>query len=158
MDGRWRLVAGDRQTDGIFPLWSIAQNITIGSLRAHAPRHVADRSATRSERWPRTGSKRIAIRTPDMDNNILSLSGGNQQKALFARALGSDARIVLMDDPMRGVDIGTKQEVYGMIRDEAAKGPHLRLVHDRDGRTRSMRPCLCLPQRAHRRRPPARRD
>ena len=41
---------------------------------------------------------------------------------LFARALGSDARIVVMDDPMRGVDVGTKQEVYAMIRDEAARG------------------------------------
>ena len=66
--------------------------------------------------------QRIGIVTPDMDNPILSLSGGNQQKALFARALASDAEIILMDDPMRGVDIGTKQEVYGMIRDEAAKG------------------------------------
>ena len=62
------------------------------------------------------------IRTPDVRNNILSLSGGNQQKALFARALGSDAKIVLMDDPMRGVDIGTKLEVYAMIRQEARGG------------------------------------
>ena len=65
---------------------------------------------------------RIGIRTPDMDNNILTLSGGNQQKALFARALGSKAEIVLMDDPMRGVDIGTKLEVYDMIRAEAEAG------------------------------------
>ena len=69
-----------------------------------------------------TWRERINIRTPDVDNNILSLSGGNQQKALFARALGSDAGIVLMDDPMRGVDIGTKQEVYAMIRAEAEGG------------------------------------
>ena len=66
--------------------------------------------------------KRIGIRTPDVGNNILSLSGGNQQKALFARALGSDARIILMDDPMRGVDIGTKLEVYELIREEARQG------------------------------------
>jgi ribose transport system ATP-binding protein len=52
----------------------------------------------------------------------LSLSGGNQQKALFARALGSDAGIILMDDPMRGVDIGTKLEVYDLIREEARAG------------------------------------
>jgi len=64
----------------------------------------------------------MAIRTPDMDNNILTLSGGNQQKALFARALASDATVILMDDPMRGVDIGTKLEVYDMIRKEAANG------------------------------------
>ena len=66
--------------------------------------------------------ERIKIRTPDVHNNILSLSGGNQQKALFARALGSDARIVLMDDPMRGVDFGTKLEVYDLIRAEASAG------------------------------------
>ena len=65
---------------------------------------------------------RIAIRTPDMDNDILSLSGGNQQKALFARALASDAPVILMDDPMRGVDIATKLEVYDLIRQEARGG------------------------------------
>ena len=55
-------------------------------------------------------------------NNILTLSGGNQQKTLFARALGSPTEIVLMDDPMRGVDVGTKLEVYDMIRAEAERG------------------------------------
>ena len=114
------LVAGDRQTDGIFPLWSIASNITIRSVRHMLGHGLIDSSAEQvmAQEWQR----RIAIRTPDMANNILSLSGGNQQKALFARALASDADIVLMDDPMRGVDVGTKQEVYGMIRDEAAGG------------------------------------
>ena len=66
--------------------------------------------------------ERIGIRTPDMGDNILTLSGGNQQKALFARALGSAAEIVLMDDLMRGVDVGTKREVYAMIRAEAEAG------------------------------------
>ncbi len=114
------LVAGDRQTDGIFPLWSIAGNITIRSIR-HLLRHaLIDAAAERemASQW----QQRIGIRTPDMENNILSLSGGNQQKALFARALASDAEILLMDDPMRGVDVGTKQEVYRIIRDEAANG------------------------------------
>jgi ribose transport system ATP-binding protein len=114
------LVAGDRQTDGIFPLWSIAQNITVRSLgRLRRGVFLApDLEAGMAQTW----QERIGIRTPDMANNILSLSGGNQQKALFARALGSDARIILMDDPMRGVDIGTKLDVYGLIRDEAAQG------------------------------------
>jgi ribose transport system ATP-binding protein len=69
-----------------------------------------------------TWQERLAIQTPDMGKAILSLSGGNQQKALFARALGSRADIILMDDPMRGVDVGTKREVYGLIREEAARG------------------------------------
>ena len=65
---------------------------------------------------------RMHLVTPDVNNPILSLSGGNQQKVLFARALGSDADIILMDDPMRGVDIGTKREVYALIAQEAEKG------------------------------------
>ncbi len=52
----------------------------------------------------------MAIRTPDVNNNILTLSGGNQQKALFARHSPPMPRSSMMDDPMRGVDIGTKQE------------------------------------------------
>ena len=114
------LVAGDRQTDGIFPQWSIAKNIGIRSLARL--RNGLLISSRKEEELSEVWRKKIGIRTPDMDNNILSLSGGNQQKALFARALGSDARIVLMDDPMRGVDIGTKLEVYDLIREEARNG------------------------------------
>src|ERR1700733_350789 len=114
------LVDGDRQSDGVFPLWSIAENIGVRSLKS-LRRGLLISEAAEDElaaQW----QKRIKIRTPDMRNSILSLSGGNQQKALFARALGSDARIVLMDDPMRGVDIGTKLDVYDLIRDEARAG------------------------------------
>ncbi|RWH17689.1 sugar ABC transporter ATP-binding protein [Mesorhizobium sp.] len=114
------LVAGDRQADGIFAQWSIAQNIGIRSLQRLRDGLLISpqREAELAEFW----KKKIGIRTPDMNNNIYSLSGGNQQKALFARALGSDAEIVLMDDPMRGVDIGTKLEVYDLVREEAGKG------------------------------------
>ena len=114
------LVAGDRQSDGIFPQWSIAENIGIRSIKRlrRGPLIAPEREAALARDW----QEKIGIRTPDMSNNILSLSGGNQQKALFARALGSDAAIILMDDPMRGVDIGTKLEVYDLIREEARRG------------------------------------
>jgi ribose transport system ATP-binding protein len=114
------LIAGDRQTDGIFPLWSITQNIGIRSIASlHRGFLISPELENRfAESW----RKRINIRTLDMRNDILSLSGGNQQKALFARALGSEAKIVLMDDPMRGVDISTKLEVYDLIRAEANAG------------------------------------
>lgn len=114
------LVAGDRQSDGVFAEWSIAENIGIRSLSTLRKGWLISPALERelAALW---GAK-IGIRTPDMNNNILSLSGGNQQKALFARALASDAGIVLMDDPMRGVDIGTKLEVYDLIRQEAQNG------------------------------------
>lgn len=118
--GRIALVAGDRQTDGIFPLWSITENIAIRSMRAITRWSLISRA--QEDALGTLWRQRIGIRTPDMRNNILTLSGGNQQKALFARALASDAEIVLMDDPMRGVDIGTKLEVYDIIRKEAEQG------------------------------------
>ena len=120
VNGAVSFIAGDRQADGIFNLWSLGGNITIRSLKALRKGGFIDvaREAALADAW----QKRMAIRTPDINNNILTLSGGNQQKALFARALASDASIILMDDPMRGVDIGTKQEVYTMIRAQADEG------------------------------------
>ena len=114
------LVAGDRTSDGVFPLWSIERNmsarwlphLTKGGLIDVKAEHAAAVS------W----RERLQLRTPDVGQPILSLSGGNQQKALFARALGSPAKMILMDDPMRGVDVGTKQDVYAMIAREAAEG------------------------------------
>lgn len=120
VDGSAALVAGDRQTEGVFPLWSIGRNVSIGSLGAMTRMGLIDRQA--EDRLAADWRQRIGIRTPDMGDNILTLSGGNQQKALFARALGTTAPIVLMDDPMRGVDVGTKREVYAMIRAEAERG------------------------------------
>jgi len=114
------LVAGDRQSDGVFPQWSIAENIGVRSFSQFSAGPLLSLAKERAfaEGW----QARINIRTPDVGNNILSLSGGNQQKALFARALGSDAGIVLMDDSMRGVDYATKLEVYDLVRQEAARG------------------------------------
>ncbi len=120
VEGPVALVAGDRQTDGIFPLWSIKQNVCIRSLKQMVKGFMIDpvQEEAMAEKW----KNKIKIKAMNMDDNILSLSGGNQQKALFARALGSDAEIVLMDDPMRGVDIGTKLEVYDLISTEAEHG------------------------------------
>lgn len=119
-DRRVAFVAGDRAEDGNLPLWSILKNMSLTLLPDLTRLGLVDarREAAIAADW----RDRIAIRTERMDNPILSLSGGNQQKVLFARALASRAPVVLMDDPMRGVDIGTKQEVYAMLRAEADKG------------------------------------
>lgn len=114
-------VAGDRALNGVFGLWSILKNLSI----AHLP-GLSRRGGILNEPGEvvlgQTWKDRMQIRTPDVGNPILSLSGGNQQKVLFARALATPAPAILMDDPMRGVDIGTKQEVYAILRAEADKG------------------------------------
>ncbi|CAM5221885.1 Simple sugar transport system ATP-binding protein OS=Castellaniella defragrans OX=75697 GN=HNR28_002644 PE=4 SV=1 [Castellaniella defragrans] len=120
VSGSVAIVAGDRQKDGVFPLWSIGLNAAVRSIRSL--RRGGFLSPAMEHQFATTWQERMGIKTPDMALGILSLSGGNQQKALFARALGSDATIILMDDPMRGVDIGTKRDVYDIIRHEAQAG------------------------------------
>jgi len=118
--GKVALIAGDRQRDGVLPLASVAENIAISSLASLRRGLLISRGReiALAEAW----RARIGIRTPDVNSVITTLSGGNQQKALFARALASAADVILMDDPMRGVDVSTKLEVYDLIREEAAKG------------------------------------
>ncbi|HEY4295860.1 MAG TPA: sugar ABC transporter ATP-binding protein [Paraburkholderia sp.] len=113
-------VAGDRRADGVFGDWSIAENFDIRALYDGKSPTWIDRPRLRTlfDSW----KARINIRGADSSAPILTLSGGNQQKVLFARALASDAELVLMDDPMRGVDIGTKLEIYTLLQAEAAKG------------------------------------
>ena len=121
VNGRVSFVAGDRQYDGIFPIWSIVKNISICSYRRFVRKLLIDLDLEKEmgTRWQQL----INIKTPDLRNNIASSCPvATSEKALFARALGSDAEVVLMDDPMRGVDVNTKREVYELIQNEAAKG------------------------------------
>jgi ribose transport system ATP-binding protein len=113
-------VSGDRQREGIFPLWSVAWNVTIGSIRRLAAvGFIAGAKETAlAESWRR----QISIRSSSVEQPILALSGGSRQKVLVARAFATDAEIILFDDPTRGVDLETKRELYGQIRDSAASG------------------------------------
>ena len=119
-NGRAAYVSGDRQADGIFPLWSVADNVTIGTLGeiSRAGWINAGREAAVARDW----REKLGIRVPDVGHAITGLSGGNQQKVLVARAFASGAPTILLDDPLRGVDVGTKRDLYGKIRGEAANG------------------------------------
>ncbi len=113
-------IPGDRQKDGNFPLWSIMNNLTVQIYPSIRKYRLIDGVKERdiSGRWRAD----IGIKADSIHANILSLSGGNQQKVLFARCLESAAPVVLMDDPTRGVDIGTKEIIYRLIREQSAKG------------------------------------
>ena len=119
MSGGISFVTGDRQTSGVFQLWSVGQNIGIGVLHELSSRGVINAAKEKAlvAQWLGRLAVKGASKTP-----IADLSGGNQQKALIARALASRSRVVLLDDPFRGVDIETKQQVYQLLREEAGKG------------------------------------
>lgn len=113
-------VSGDRQAEGVFPLWSVAENVAVGSLPQLGRLGLISLDA--ESRLASDWQRQLAIRTPDMAAPITGLSGGNQQKVLVARAFATGADIVLFDDPLRGVDIGTKGEFYGHVRRQAEAG------------------------------------
>src|SRR5262249_45402149 len=113
-------VCGDRQREGIFHLWSIALNITLASIRQLT--HGGFISIVEERQLAEAWRRKISIRSTDTAQSILTLSGGNRQKVLVARAFATDSEIILFDDPTRGVDIGTKRELYEQIRSAAASG------------------------------------
>ncbi len=117
---RTSFVSGDRQAEGVFPLWSVLDNISIGRTgRRPAPSPVnAGVEAAKAREW----SERLALDPARLPAPILSLSGGNQQKALMARGLVDEAPIVLLDDPTRGVDIGAKRDFYKALRAISGEG------------------------------------
>ena len=119
VEKRRAYLPGDRQKSGIFPLWDVAANLSITALTGLAKRGVRqiDKEQALVEKW--VGNLQIR---GGSGAAITSLSGGNQQKVIVARAFASDADTILLDDPFRGVDIHTKSELYQLIRDEAALG------------------------------------
>ncbi|TPI26180.1 ATP-binding cassette domain-containing protein [Mesorhizobium sp. B3-2-1] len=113
-------IAGDRQKEGVFPLWSVLGNISIGSLARRPALGLVSERASRKAAADAAG--RLRLDDNRFGSNILELSGGNQQKALVARALVADTPILLLDDPTRGVDIATKQDFYKLCNEIARSG------------------------------------
>lgn len=112
-------VPGDRQRSGILPLWDVAANLSITALSRLAKRGIRqlDQETALVAKWVDMLKIRGGARAA-----ITGLSGGNQQKVIVARAFASDADVILLDDPFRGVDVHTKAELYQLIRTEAEKG------------------------------------
>jgi ribose transport system ATP-binding protein len=112
--GESAFVSGDRRNEGIFALWSISRNLTLSALGAMARLGMID--GAREQTFVSTWLERLALRTSGPNEPVTSLSGGTQQKAIIARALGTEASLIVLDDPTRGVDAQTKADVYHLLR------------------------------------------
>jgi ribose transport system ATP-binding protein len=119
-DGGAAFVAGDRQKEGIFPLWDVVSNIAVSRWAARPALARVDRAADAEACLD--PAQRLRLDPGRFGSAIGDLSGGNQQKALVARALVGDAPVILLDDPTRGVDVATKQDFYRLLHDLAAEG------------------------------------
>jgi ABC-type sugar transport system ATPase subunit len=112
------LVPEDRQRQGLFFNLNLRHNAALPSAETRGVHVIraAERTAARSllDRW-RIGASSIDA-TPD------HLSGGNQQKLVAAKWLATNPRVLLLDEPTKGVDVGAKYEIHGIVRDMAARG------------------------------------
>jgi ABC-type sugar transport system ATPase subunit len=114
------LVPSDRRAEGILPQASVARNIALASLsryrRGAAFSHGRERAAARAR------ADQLAIRTANLETTITKLSGGNQQKAIVGRGLELGAGIYFLSEPTRGVDVGARADIYGILADRCASG------------------------------------
>jgi D-xylose transport system ATP-binding protein len=114
------LVTEDRRQLGIEPFMSVGQNLTLAALGRFTRRGWIDR---RQEADLMLAQLRtLQVNPPDPDASILALSGGNQQKVMLGRALLSRPRVLLLDEPTRGIDVGAKDELFAQLRALAAEG------------------------------------
>ncbi|MBX6315443.1 MAG: sugar ABC transporter ATP-binding protein [Isosphaeraceae bacterium] len=111
------LVTEDRKNLGLFDRMTVGENITIGHLGLLARLGLVDRRA--EARAVEHAIARHHIKTAGGRAPVTSLSGGNQQKCILARWLLSTPRVLLLDEPTRGIDVGAKAEIYTLIRDLA---------------------------------------
>jgi len=114
-------VSAERQKDGLIPHLSVMENMMLGWHRG-APTKGSVVKADKAKELCRSYIRDLGVRTQGPDQPIRSLSGGNQQKVLLARALINEPRLVLLDEPTRGIDLGAKQDVYRLIRKVASTG------------------------------------
>lgn len=109
-----------RKARGVLPMHSVRGNISVGNLFEFSRFGFVDR---RREHTECSGlASALSIQMADIRQPITELSGGNQQKALFARALLARPKVLLLDEPTHGVDVGAKAEIYDIISKLAAEG------------------------------------
>ncbi len=110
----------ERKAAGIFPHLGIDQNVTISGLRTLSRLGWLSRAGEVREAGRRIADMGIRVARPDLP--ISALSGGNQQKALLARSLFAAPKVLLLDEPTRGIDLAAKAEIYAELRALAARG------------------------------------
>jgi ribose transport system ATP-binding protein len=113
-------IPSDRQREGIFPALSVRENAVASSLAQFTSFGVVasgpERAGFAAER------EKLAIKTESPESDIATLSGGNQQKVAFARAMLGRPRVLICDEPTQGVDVGSRVEIYRLLRELAADG------------------------------------
>ena len=114
------LLTEDRKAEGLVPQMSVTQNMTLPSVRDFATAGFIRRKDEGDH--SQSFVDKLSIRTPSLKQKIMYLSGGNQQKVLLARWLMKKLKVIILDEPTRGIDVGAKAEIHKLIDDLAVTG------------------------------------
>jgi ABC-type sugar transport system ATPase subunit len=116
----------DRQRQGLVIELSVRENTTLPILKRLARLGFVDRAAERE--LARAQSERLRVKAPGLEAAVAGLSGGNQQKVVLAKWLAARCRVLLLDEPTRGVDVGAKAEIHALVDALAAEGNAVLLI------------------------------
>jgi len=114
------LVPEDRRAEGLVVRMSVRENITLPSLERFSTFRLINRARERTVSDEQIAS--LGIKTPGGEALVMNLSGGNQQKVVLGKWLSMSPRVMILDEPTRGVDVGAKAEIYRLMRELAARG------------------------------------
>lgn len=120
LDAGIALVPEERRAQGVILSAPIADNIAIANLKSVSPGGIV--SQRRIVQLAKRSLDELQIKASSVRQPVGQLSGGNQQKVVLAKMLARNPKVLLMDEPTRGIDVGTKAEIYRLIRELAAKG------------------------------------
>ncbi|HEX5405773.1 MAG TPA: ATP-binding cassette domain-containing protein [Pseudonocardiaceae bacterium] len=110
----------DRHREGLMTSMSVRENAAVGALSSLATGGVVGRDRERTAVHGEVA--KLSVKTASIESGVMSLSGGNQQKVVLARALLAAPKMLLADEPTQGVDVGARSEIYGIMRDVASTG------------------------------------
>jgi ribose transport system ATP-binding protein len=120
------LVPEDRRGEGLVVGMTVRENITLPSLKRFAPFHLISR-----ERERKVTDEQIAalkVKTPSGETRVMNLSGGNQQKVVLGKWLAMSPKVMILDEPTRGIDVGAKAEIYRLMRALAEQGTIILMI------------------------------
>ena len=119
-------VPEDRRRHGVVGEMSVAANVTLACLRSITRGTMLD--SAREREIAQRYSQRFAIKAASIDSSVDTLSGGNQQKVALARWLATEPKVLILDEPTQGVDVGAKSEIHALIADLSARGLAIILI------------------------------
>ncbi len=114
------LVPEERRTQGIFPILTIRNNIPVMNMEKISSRGFVNAEGERAV--ARDYIERLNIVTNSAEKDVAKLSGGNQQKVVFSKCLFAETDLLILDEPTRGIDVGAKSEIYGIVRRLSEEG------------------------------------